>query len=271
MVRLHRLTIVVDIIGLAFVCLAFLAFVLPDELNGPLDNFLQNFSVEMIGTWVSVRLIDLFINERAKSEEVRVRILRNCRFWLNQLSNLNGRIFYRDLANLQRELKYTLSVYAQRVKFLRKSEVDLYRTFANDIEKALLLAGEILDLQQKLADYVDVLDQAASRKYRSFTGTLPESVSTSTIYRLADRAYRTLGERVLLHQRLGEVEAELSASCDELMELCGHIDAGDEARHMVELIKKTFQMRSDYVSLYETMQMTFANLEMDIREETPED
>lgn len=271
MIRFHRFTVVVDLIGSAFAIVAFIVFKRPDIFGPAWTPFLQNFSVEMVGTWASVRLIDFFIEQRARSQEVRVKTLRNSRFWLNQTSNLNGRVYYRDLANLKRELKYTSGVGSQREKVLSKSEIVLYRSFVQDLGGALQVAEEIFQLQQSLRDEGDVFEDTVKRQYEAQTGSRPDYSVTSNIYPSVDRAQRILVDHVFLNDQLPDLVRDIAKISGELLRISADLKASATGDSFASLMTRLLTKRLEYVAILERLQTTFFVLEVDIREETPED
>jgi hypothetical protein len=87
-----------------------------------LDGLWGNLSSEMIGIWLSVRLIDLIIRSHESATKARVRVVRNLRY-VERL--LHGVLDFRrpfDLNHLFRELDWINSRMPSRRRHLKEDE-----------------------------------------------------------------------------------------------------------------------------------------------------
>lgn len=82
---------VVDVIGFTGVFLLIAGFVVGAPLLPEfVVSFFQNFGVEILGAWISVRLLEWVIRKREEAESARTRVLRHTRFWIHQIRPLKG-------------------------------------------------------------------------------------------------------------------------------------------------------------------------------------
>ncbi|MER9504695.1 hypothetical protein [Mesorhizobium sp. M0579] len=269
MIRIHKLTIIIDVIGVFCVALAIIAFAYPQLLKPSWQSFLQNFSVEMIGTWISVRLIDLFVSEREKANAVRIRVLRSSRFWLNQLAVFNGYVNYQDILRLQREYEYSASVSGLRGKYLNKSEKDLYDIFNTMLASALDHAKDILDQQEAFRTDCDVFrsELSALDDYSSplHLNNIPK------IRRAIDTLEITLCRKIMVADRTSQLNDVVTKLCDLIAQQSAELGDGLDASRIVGNAPHLLNTREAYVRRFDELQNNFRFLEIDIREETPED
>ena len=101
-----------------------------------LDSLWGNLSTEMLGIWLSVRLIDWIIRSHESFTKSRVRIVRNMRM-LERL--LLGLVEFRrpyELKMLSRELKWVRERLNRRLRHLKvdeKNQVTEYFRYIDDI------------------------------------------------------------------------------------------------------------------------------------------
>lgn len=105
--RWANLLLLVDLIGVIGVLTAIVGFFLHIAgVSASLLEFAKNFGVEIIGTWISVRIIEAIMRHRDDREAARTRVLRMSRFWLSQFTRLQGPISAQDIQHLDREIGY---------------------------------------------------------------------------------------------------------------------------------------------------------------------
>ncbi|WP_435003712.1 hypothetical protein [Xanthomonas arboricola] len=112
----------------AFGCLGIfsaIAFVKLPTAQRPeehLDGLWGNLTSEMVGIWLSVRLIDWIIRKHESFTKARVRIVRNMRFTEKQLHVILDFKRPYDLKMLYRELEWIESLRPARSRHLRVDE-----------------------------------------------------------------------------------------------------------------------------------------------------
>lgn len=113
-----------DAFGVTSIASAAFYVLLPNEARpeAHLDGLWGNFSSEMIGIWLSVRLIDWIIRSHESSTKARVRTIRSLRY-IERL--MQGVIEFRrpfELRQLYRELEWINSRMPSRRRHLKSDE-----------------------------------------------------------------------------------------------------------------------------------------------------
>jgi len=103
--------------------IAFVRLPTPLRPEDHLDGLWGNLTSEMVGIWLSVRLIDWIIRTHESFTKARVRIVRNMRFTEKQLHTIVDFQRPYDLKMLYRELEWIESRMPARSRHLRPDEV----------------------------------------------------------------------------------------------------------------------------------------------------
>ena len=100
-----------------------------------LFNLWSGIATGIVGTWLSVRIIDLILEKNRKEQSARVFALRNMRFLMNQASSaieFSGRL---EVDHLKKELHWAKGILSQRKKYFSADEIKELELFYNLIEQ----------------------------------------------------------------------------------------------------------------------------------------
>ena len=131
-IRYNKYILALDIFGILSTALTILYLVGPDYLKPAdprEDGMLANVLSELIGIWVSVRLIEFFIRKNESRDRLRVRVVRNARMFENISRDIYHFMRGHDAFKLRRELEWVSSVKPARMIHLSRDEVDDFDSF----------------------------------------------------------------------------------------------------------------------------------------------
>ena len=136
----------VDLVGLAFSVILIITYLVwGDNVSDHLQNLWSNLSIEVLGVWLSVRIIDFLIQRHKSFKEIRFQQLRNLGYFENVATDI---LTYspkeRDINLLIREIKYFDKRWAKRKKHFFKDEKEK----VDDLRKTM---PEIIDTCKEMA------------------------------------------------------------------------------------------------------------------------
>ncbi|MER9729879.1 hypothetical protein [Mesorhizobium sp. M0217] len=234
--------------------------------------FIQNFSVELIGTWISVRLIDIFIQERERASSVRVRVLRNSRYWMNQFLSMDGSIHYSSLKRLEIEHRYFTGTASLRKKYLNKTERPLYNSFVRLVTATL---DELHEMYKSQQEYIIERDQFLRliKQYDDEKGIPYRFISD-----LRDDLRRL--DSLIFGNNYYEHKSHFSIAFQHMKtdidKNIVYINKGIKKRcitpvSLLHLASKSLDARSKFKDEMIEIEDVLMALEKDVRQETPED
>ncbi len=115
----------IDAFGVLALLSATLFAVIPEAQRPTdhIDDLWANLSIEMLGIWVAVRLIDFVIKRNEGSTRTRVRVVRGLR-WLERLfSTFHRYQGSHELYGLLRDYRWNEARFADRTKHLKRDEI----------------------------------------------------------------------------------------------------------------------------------------------------
>lgn len=120
------------------------------------NSFLLNLSTEIIGVWLSVRIIDRLMKKRERLESARQYLIKNLRHPFNYCYSIAPRFKRKDVDYLKNEMKWFERRWIKRRGFLNNKEADIAReiqrhnyTLITDIEN-LVIHYETIDKWSEL-------------------------------------------------------------------------------------------------------------------------
>jgi hypothetical protein len=123
--QLWRLTLLADLIGLGGLAIAVLGNFFPGLFsdNSSWPPFLSNLGIELIGTWISIRILERIFSERERYQAMRVKVLRNLRWWLQYIRRQAIRVEWMEARLGKQELDYLKHVFKTWRNYLKPDEV----------------------------------------------------------------------------------------------------------------------------------------------------
>lgn len=120
------------------------------------NSFLLNLSTEIIGVWLSVRIIDRLLKKRERLDSARQHLIKNLRHPFNYSYSISPRFKRKDVDYLKNEMKWFERRWIKRRGFLKNKEADIAReiqrhnyTLITDIEN-LVIHYESIDTWSEL-------------------------------------------------------------------------------------------------------------------------
>jgi hypothetical protein len=117
----------IDVILLIALCVAIYFTVRTSDKDKGFDynSFLLNLSTEIIGVWLSVRIIDRLLKKRERLENARRNLVQNLRHPFNYAYLLSPRYKRKDVDYLKNEMKWFERRWIKRRSFLKNREADI--------------------------------------------------------------------------------------------------------------------------------------------------
>jgi len=88
-----------------------------------LYNLWGNLATDMLGIWVSVRIIDFIIRRQEQQQATRINVVKNMRFLRNEVRRtieFSGNL---ELDSLKEELRWAKGILDRRKPFFRRDEI----------------------------------------------------------------------------------------------------------------------------------------------------
>ena len=262
----------VDILG-AIGALMIVIGYFDTRLANNILGLLQNGGVQIVGSWLSVRVIELILRRKEDLETARTRVLRNARWWVNALRDVRYAINANTLERISHELRYTTYMTGEWKSYLHPSEID-------KLDKMLLILTQVDELAREVADIQSHLQRLHSDREQGYQRELMVRLATSQDQPTKPDP-RPIGALTILKQQLRLVNSEIIELDPCLKEARSNWEAAQRAlgeSDAIEILDEAFiddaetclrkkaELR-EHVNAYLGL---VAALEIDIREETPE-
>lgn len=133
------------------------------------DSFLLNLATELIGVWLSVRIIDRLLKKRERLDNARQQLIKNLRHPFNYCYSISPRFKRKDVDYLKNEMKWFERRWIKRRSFLKNREIDI----AMEIQRqnnALLIAIENMVIYDETIDTwmeLNIGDKEKDNKWRA--------------------------------------------------------------------------------------------------------
>jgi hypothetical protein len=114
-----------------------------------LFNLWGNFSTEIVGIWLGVRLIDYVIQQNEKKHSLRIRIVRNMRFLVGVTRSSIDFPNRPVIAKLKYEIDWSNKIFSGRQKYLSKDEINDVENFYLALSNLSPKIEKLFDLQEK--------------------------------------------------------------------------------------------------------------------------
>jgi hypothetical protein len=279
-VRFRSSIVVVDIVGagaaaaalIGYFGLPFIGGVSPFlGQNG--ETALQSIGIELLGAWISVRLLEWVISRRNDTETARTRVLRHTRFWLTQFRGLKGTPHLREVERLQRELAYTTYMRKQSVKYLSSSEISNFDDIVRLIEAGIPIAQEVSRLRDSIwhtANQIDVLFRESNYAFISD----PSDINKNVHKRLMQFDFILRDQLRLADGHIFDFDdchAQVQNSLESIEKVSKKNDqTAKEVQAALERSANLIQKKKSLYDVIEDLESSVTAFEADIREETPE-
>jgi hypothetical protein len=139
-IRYNLYQLLLDIYGAISIVILVIYWFKPDWIKMflPMDaaeeGMFANVLSELIGIYISVRLIDLIIRRNETRDRVRVRTVRVARSVERMVANVIMHKNYAEVDRLRRELKWVERIQQKRNKWLSKDEIRDLKHFYSLVE-----------------------------------------------------------------------------------------------------------------------------------------
>jgi hypothetical protein len=272
---LRDLILVVDIVGGIAATTAVVTFATPLAKLFPEGwlQLLENLSIELLGTWLSIRVLEYIVRRREEHEAGRTRVLRICRFWTGQLTRVRAAPSTHDVETLKRELRYLNYMHDRFQALLHTSESVLFK-------RIVALVGECVKVVEDIAD-LRLRAFAAHQTVATIGRTLVAECAMGK--RGARSAYFSWIEADELFRReLGRMDATIfnslgSQAESKLAKTRASALCGPASRVPTDVCAKIFNVATAVGARKYELQTKIGTLtdlvqafEEDVREETPE-
>jgi hypothetical protein len=114
-----------------------------------LFNLWGNFSTEIVGIWIGVRLIDYVIQQNEKKHFSRIKIVRNMRFLISTARSSIDFSNRPAIAKLSYEINWSNKVFSSRQKYLSQDEINDVEDFYLALINLFPRIEKLFDLQEK--------------------------------------------------------------------------------------------------------------------------
>jgi len=136
----------IDLVGLVFSIILIVSYLIwGDNVSAHLQNLWSNLSIDVLGVWLSVRIIDFLLQRHRTFKEIRFQLLRNFDYFENVAANI---LIYgpkeRDINLLEREMKYFDKRWPKRKKHFFNDEKE-------QVNALMKIRQEIVDTCKQLA------------------------------------------------------------------------------------------------------------------------
>jgi hypothetical protein len=146
-----------DLFGIMGIALAISYYLVSHQVpeqnkDQELFNLWGNFSTEIVGIWLGVRLIDYVIQQNEKKHSLRIHLVRNMRFIIGitrSTIEFSGRL---EITKLNIELNWSKRIFVNRQKYLSKDEVNDVKNFYLAISDLYPRIEKLFDLKEKSYD-----------------------------------------------------------------------------------------------------------------------
>lgn len=139
-----------DLFGL-LAALSALAYVFNDN-GSPLHGLWGNLTTELIGIYISVRLIEFVVRSYQDYKEARIETVKNMRMLEDLIHKLDDFKGMRELRYFDKNLTWFKTQFVKRKKKLKANEVEDVQKFIDKLNSihSLLPAVELLKIGEKI-------------------------------------------------------------------------------------------------------------------------
>ena len=125
----------------------------PPETDSRLDGVLGNLSTELLGIYISVRLIDFVVRSYQEYRDARISTVRNMRNIENLLHGIEDFKSMRELRIFNMEFDWFKVQIESRKKHLKNDEVEDIRKFTKKLDEILssLPAVDLSKIGEKIS------------------------------------------------------------------------------------------------------------------------
>ncbi|WKZ41076.1 MAG: hypothetical protein QY328_03370 [Anaerolineales bacterium] len=113
-------------------------------LESPLMDVWSNIATDFVIIWLSVRLVDTFLQSREKHHAIRREIVYNLNFFRVQIRELVPKFYPRNLSNLKQELMWGEERLPKRVNHLTPSENEKIIYIFSKLNQLIQTGDELL-------------------------------------------------------------------------------------------------------------------------------
>ena len=267
MQHFHRLTIIIDLVGVIGVILATIGFYFTHLTSSETAQLFGNLGIELIGSWISVRILEFILRTREQYRSTRTQILRNLRWHTNFTRRMRSNITSADIESLLSEISFSTHVFTNRKKYLQKSEIEIcnkaFDCMQEFADKAEIAYGHILDVNHSTS-----LIQDALKRYIVTNTPFPNEKAAKIAFsheRLAQIS-RSITQSEIRNaspylQELASLQSELSID---------NLDLREELIVFFDAAKLAIASKVEISAIWDKYSSLVAEAENDIREETPE-
>lgn len=126
----------IDLVALGlglFLCVAFVAYLRGEGYQRPLLDLWPNIATEILGVWVSVRIVDVLIGRREERSRVRDNVVGNLNFMMSICQDLPLHFDNWRLNDLSNEVMWFEEKRAAQEKLLMKHLTNEERRSVDDV------------------------------------------------------------------------------------------------------------------------------------------
>jgi hypothetical protein len=138
--RYFKFWVWIDLVGLASSLILIASYLkYGDNYDEHIQNLWSNLGIEVLGVWLSVRIIDFLIERHKNFKETRFHQLRNLQYFYETALNIYeyNSTYERDIENLQREVKYFDKRWHKRKKHFYRDEKEEIQTLRNSMPQII--------------------------------------------------------------------------------------------------------------------------------------
>jgi hypothetical protein len=161
-----RLIFLVDIVGIIGIFGIVVGFFYQEDLNlkSSWAGFISNLGVELVGTWISIRVIEYIFRIDEEYRTTRVKVVRNMRWCVGFSRNLRAKGDPNTLDYANKEIEYIKHVFPIWKKFLDDNEINdckaVYEKFYEIIKLAELTLSKHAISSSKYTNVNELLEKA---------------------------------------------------------------------------------------------------------------
>lgn len=263
--RFLRLIYIIDAVGVIGLVLAVLGFYFTNLTSSETAQLSGNLGIELIGSWISVRILEYIIRQREEYKSSRSQVLKNLRFFLHFTRRLRGNIIYADLEQLRSELRYTEHVFDQRKKWLHQTEINKCFIAYDQLRALISAAEQAMDRTSEYRSSRSLFDKKIrDRAVNAKSPSVEERAALSMLYAHAIDVVNSAKTSV----DIGSIDNYLSLLPD-INETVAD-DLREIIRQMIECKNKENEAIDHMYRMWDEYEIVVQDVEADIREETPE-
>lgn len=132
----------------------------PDITSSPYFELWSNIAGGILGAWLSVRLLDRFIQARDKREQVRRNLISNLNFISAEARRLLPKVYDFNLTTLEDELRWMETRFENRKRHLREDERIRVETVIARLKTAIPAAHAYIAADKDVRARYNTVDDA---------------------------------------------------------------------------------------------------------------